>query len=273
MADSNIIFRGIKNNTYEKNKEVQWKLKNMNLDVGDFKWSIRNDDYNGWLKCDGRTVLRSDYPELYSIIGSSFGSTNASNFKLPDMRGRVQGAIGFSGNVGDSTHQMGDAVGSENVTLSSSQIPSHSHSGTTESRTTGITSAGTTDNSGTGLTVDSVGDHAHTYQDAYFAENFEGGGNFGTSAGTDYDNRFLWRTAEGGYSTNPQNLNTGSSGSHSHTITDNGHTHTFTATITDPTHTHDFTTGLTGGGLSHPNVQPTLYTGNVFVYAKFLPDM
>ena len=61
--------------------------------IGDYKYSSRSNDEIGWLMCDGRTVNRSDYPTLYSVIGTTFGSTNASNFKLPDLRGRVQRLI------------------------------------------------------------------------------------------------------------------------------------------------------------------------------------
>lgn len=44
----------------------------------------------GWLLCDGREVTRTDYPELYSAIGTTYGSGDGtSTFNLPDMRNRV----------------------------------------------------------------------------------------------------------------------------------------------------------------------------------------
>lgn len=273
-VEINSNFRGTKNNPYEKVRKIETVITNMNLDIGDFKWSVSTTDFKGWLLCDGRTVLRDDYPDLFRIIGTSFGSTNSTNFRIPDVSGKVIGAVGNAGNEGDDTHEMGDVVGAENITLSSSQIPSHSHTGTSNASSTGITSSGTTNNSTTGVSVNSVGDHQHVYQDAYFAENTGGGGgNFGTSAGTDTDNNFRWRTAGGGNSTSPSDLNTGSAGAHTHGITDNGHVHNFTCTITDPTHSHSFVTGTTGGGGSHYNVQPTIYVGNLFIYAKFTPNI
>ena len=271
--DINTSFRGIKNYRDDKVKKIEYVINNMNLDVGDYKWSVNLNDFKGWLLCNGRALLRSEYPELFNVIGTSFGSTSGSNFKLPDMRGRAFGGVGTSGNGGDAVHALGHSVGAENVTLSTTQIPSHQHNGTTNARVTGITSNGTTDNGTTGVTVNSVGGHTHTYNDAYFAEHLGGGGNFGTSAGTDTDNAFVWRTASGGYSTSPQDLNTGVSGGHSHTLTDGGHTHTFTANITDPSHTHEFTTNATGGGESHPNIQPTLYAGNLFIFSNFKPEV
>lgn len=46
----------------------------------------------------------------------------------------------------------------------------------------------------------------------------------------------------------------------------NTHTHTFT-TNTTGAHNHTFTTNSTGGGQAHNNMQPTLYIGNMFIFA------
>jgi microcystin-dependent protein len=44
---------------------------------------------NGWLKADGSSVLRSSYPALFALIGTSFGagSVPGTTFALPDYRG------------------------------------------------------------------------------------------------------------------------------------------------------------------------------------------
>jgi hypothetical protein len=39
-----------------------------------------------YLYCEGQTLNRADYPELFAVIGTNWGSTNATNFKLPDTR-------------------------------------------------------------------------------------------------------------------------------------------------------------------------------------------
>ena len=43
---------------------------------------------NQWRKCDGTTLLQTDYPDLFALIGSAFGG-DATHFNLPDIRGRT----------------------------------------------------------------------------------------------------------------------------------------------------------------------------------------
>lgn len=49
----------------------------------------------GFLLCDGSEVSKEAYPDLYAVIGDSFGTATDGKFKLPDLRGKfVQGANG-----------------------------------------------------------------------------------------------------------------------------------------------------------------------------------
>lgn len=65
-------------------------------------WSIQQ-NYPGWLECDGRTLNVSDYRALYSVIGNTYGGTANVTFKLPDYRGKkVCGTGGVNGNSGSS---------------------------------------------------------------------------------------------------------------------------------------------------------------------------
>jgi microcystin-dependent protein len=93
--------------------------------IGDTKFSAHQYDHNGWLICDGRSLSRTNYAELYDIIGIQFGANNSTTFKLPDMRGRVAGGIGDG--VGLTARTMGNAVGSETHTLTVGEMPTHNH--------------------------------------------------------------------------------------------------------------------------------------------------
>lgn len=44
---------------------------------------------SGWLECNGASLLRTDYPALFTAIGTTWGSVDGTHFTLPDMRGRV----------------------------------------------------------------------------------------------------------------------------------------------------------------------------------------
>lgn len=77
-------------------------------------------DPEGWLRCDGRVLQRSAYPALFSAIGTTYGSTNSGDFRIPDIRERSV--------VGTGTkYSLGDKGGNTLLTLSIAQIPAHTH--------------------------------------------------------------------------------------------------------------------------------------------------
>lgn len=77
-------------------------------------------DPEGWLRCDGRVLQRSAYPALFSAIGTTYGSTNSGDFRIPDIRERSV--------VGTGTkYGPGDKGGNTLLTLSIAQIPAHTH--------------------------------------------------------------------------------------------------------------------------------------------------
>ena len=66
-------------------------------EIGDYKFSAKDDDHGVWLLCNGQEVDKNDYSGLYEIIGDAFGDPETStNFIIPDARYRV---IGISDNV------------------------------------------------------------------------------------------------------------------------------------------------------------------------------
>ena len=179
-----------------------------------------NTSPSGWLLCQGQLLSISSYPSLFSVIGNVYGGDGVSTFALPDLQGRIP--LGAS-----NSYSLGSRGGSETHTLTISEMPAHNHTGTIDS---------VSDHTHTG-TIDSVSGHTHNYQDAYFAENQGQAGNnkYGTSASSDYDNNFIYRTAAGGWSTSPSDIATSSSGGHTHTMTNSnagGHTHTMSNSST-----------------------------------------
>ena len=82
----------------------------------------------GWLLCDGSAVSRTQFANLFGVIGTNFGSGDGSTtFNLPDMRGRV--AVGQdTGNLRVNTwNVLGQSSGEQNHTLTQPEMPSHRH--------------------------------------------------------------------------------------------------------------------------------------------------
>lgn len=82
----------------------------------------------GWLICDGSAVSRTTYANLFSVIGTTFGTGDGSTtFNLPDFRRRV--AVG-AGGTGTSVlaNTVGSRGGEEQHTLTIAEMPSHNHS-------------------------------------------------------------------------------------------------------------------------------------------------
>lgn len=80
----------------------------------------------GWLLCNGAAVSRTDYAELFAVIGTTYGAGDGSTtFNLPDMQGRFP--LGKNG-----SYALNAKGGAATITLSSDQtpLPSHKH-GTT----------------------------------------------------------------------------------------------------------------------------------------------
>lgn len=195
----------------------------------------------GWLMLYGQAVSRTTYADLFAIIGTTYGSGDGSTtFNLPDFRGR--GSVGKDDMGGSAANRvtsagsgidgvaLGASGGSQNVTLTTTEMPVHTH----------IQNAHThTQNS-----------HNHT-QDAHRHDIvgndngvYQGGGNSGaltgnymTYAGTGNTNRFV------------------------NSLT--------TATNQAATATNQNTTAVNqdaGGGGAHQNMQPTLVLNKIIKY-------
>lgn len=84
----------------------------------------------GFALCDGSLLQISQYPALFSLIGVSYGGDGVHTFGLPDLRGRHP--IGAGRGPGLQPVQVGDAGGSEAVSLAPNQMPSHTHPATVQ---------------------------------------------------------------------------------------------------------------------------------------------
>jgi len=135
--------------------------------TGDIKMSFVGEDHLGWLKCDGRSFLKTAQPLLYNVIGIQFGGS-ATAFNLPNPAGGVLGVVGQRGGEGEVTttlHGPGSEVGEETHELTIAEMPEHRHTGTTD----GAGSAAESEQvgGGGGPIVAGSGSHTHTFTTSY----------------------------------------------------------------------------------------------------------
>lgn len=87
----------------------------------------------GWLVCAGQTLSRTDYADLFAIVGTTFGAPSGSTFQLPDLRGRVAAGLDVdSGGYADrlttpNSRTLGASGGTQTVTLTTAEMPAHTH--------------------------------------------------------------------------------------------------------------------------------------------------
>lgn len=117
----------------------------------------------GWLLCNGASVSRSTYPNLFTAIGTTWGSLDGGSFNLPDMRGRT--AIGAGQGTGLTNRNVADTFGEEAHVLTVAEMPSHTH---------GVTDPGHNH---------SQNAHSHSYNDPSGGGSSWGGSSSGYHSG------------------------------------------------------------------------------------------
>lgn len=93
--------------------------------VGEIRMFAGNFAPRGWANCDGQLLAISQNDALFSLFGTFYGGDGRTTFGLPDLRGRVPIHQGQGPGLGNK--QLGSKAGAEAVTLTTQQIPAHSH--------------------------------------------------------------------------------------------------------------------------------------------------
>ena len=127
---------------------------------------------SGWLICNGQAVSRTTYAALFAVIGTTYGAGNGSTtFNVPNLVNKtVRGS-----------NSLGKTGGADTITLSTENMPAHSHG------------VGT-------LATNNMGAHTHTVGTGTRAAG--GSGNYPSAT----------------YGTPDVTVNTNSNGAHTHTI-------------------------------------------------------
>ena len=89
--------------------------------VGEIRIFAGNFAPAGWMFCEGQLLPISENETLFQLIGTTYGGDGQSTFGLPDLHGRLPLHQG-NGFI------LAETGGAEEITLTQSQIPAHSHS-------------------------------------------------------------------------------------------------------------------------------------------------
>ena len=124
---------------------------------------------DGWLKADGVAVSRTEYADLFAAIGTTFGEGDGSTtFNVPDLQDKFVLGLG-------STYATIAATGGEvEHTLTTSEMPSHSHTYSTLSEAMPQSGSATLcwHGSATASTASTGGDGAHNNMPPYVVLNY-----------------------------------------------------------------------------------------------------
>lgn len=93
--------------------------------VGEIQAFAFNYPPAGWAVCDGSLIAIRSNTALFSLIGTYYGGDGSTTFALPNLMGQV--AVGQGQGPGLPTYYIGQALGETAVTLSSQEMPMHTH--------------------------------------------------------------------------------------------------------------------------------------------------
>lgn len=80
----------------------------------------------GWALCQGQLMPISENDALFVLLGTMYGGDGQETFGIPDLQGRTPIHNGQGPGISQN-YQQGEKAGVESVTLSTQQIPSHTH--------------------------------------------------------------------------------------------------------------------------------------------------
>jgi microcystin-dependent protein len=93
--------------------------------IGEIRMFAGNFPPAGWAFCDGQSLPISENDALFVLLGTMYGGDGQETFNLPNLQSRIP--IHFGTGPDGVTYTQAEASGTETVTLTTQQIPSHTH--------------------------------------------------------------------------------------------------------------------------------------------------
>lgn len=92
--------------------------------IGEIRMFGGNFPPSGWMTCDGQLLAISEYDTLFNLIGTTYGGDGQNTFALPNLAARLPLHIGSNGT---SNYTLAQNGGVTSVTLTTNQLPVHTH--------------------------------------------------------------------------------------------------------------------------------------------------
>lgn len=91
--------------------------------LGQIMWVPYNFAPRGWAECNGQTLSIAQNQALFALLGTTYGGNGITTFMLPNLQGRTI----MDDNTDNNVPSLGQQQGTRDVTLTISEMPTHSH--------------------------------------------------------------------------------------------------------------------------------------------------
>lgn len=93
--------------------------------IGEIRMFAGNFAPLNWMFCSGQQLPIAENEVLFQLIGTTYGGDGESSFNLPNLQSRVP--IHMGNGPDGINYPLAQMAGTESVTLTTQQIPSHTH--------------------------------------------------------------------------------------------------------------------------------------------------
>ena len=115
VADGALPSDAVNRKQLDTMSQTSKEVMNLLVKIGDIKASVISTNHDNWILCDGQELLRSEYSDLFELIGTGFGQGDGvTTFNVPDYRGKFLRGLG-----GNSASDI--------YTPQAESLPDHTH--------------------------------------------------------------------------------------------------------------------------------------------------